>query len=106
MMLRTMLKSKIHRATVTEANVDYEGSISIDTELMDAADLLPHEKVDIWDTFLTRNINVHIRGHEEMFIANLWNRRNLAQVLRFLDEKGIPLSSRAKAFMAAKGSPR
>lgn len=48
-MLRTILKSKIHRATVTEANIDYEGSISIDRDLMDAADLLPHEKVDIWD---------------------------------------------------------
>ncbi len=48
-MLRTMLKSKIHRATVTEANLEYEGSVSIDTELMAAADLQPYEKVDIWD---------------------------------------------------------
>ena len=39
-MLRTILKSKIHRATVTEANLDYEGSITIDRDLMDAADLL------------------------------------------------------------------
>jgi aspartate 1-decarboxylase len=44
-----MLKSKIHRATVTEANVEYEGSISIDRDLMQAADLLPWERVDIWD---------------------------------------------------------
>jgi aspartate 1-decarboxylase len=48
-MLRTLLKSKLHRATVTEANLDYEGSITIDRELMDAADLLPHEKVEIYD---------------------------------------------------------
>ncbi len=48
-MFRTMLKSKIHRATVTEANLEYEGSVSIDTELMAAADLQPYEKVDIWD---------------------------------------------------------
>ena len=48
-MTRTMLKSKIHRATVTEANVEYEGSVSIDTDLMEAADLLPYERVDIWD---------------------------------------------------------
>ncbi|MDX1648981.1 MAG: aspartate 1-decarboxylase [Myxococcota bacterium] len=48
-MTRTMLKSKIHRATVTEANVEYEGSISIDTELMERADLLPYERVDVWD---------------------------------------------------------
>lgn len=48
-MMRTVLKSKIHRATVTEANVEYEGSISIDAELMRAADILPYESVDIWD---------------------------------------------------------
>jgi aspartate 1-decarboxylase len=46
---RTLLKSKIHRATVTEANVEYEGSISIDAELMAAADILPWERVDVWD---------------------------------------------------------
>ena len=48
-MIRTMLKSKIHRATVTEANVEYEGSVSIDRDLMEAADLLAYEKVDIWN---------------------------------------------------------
>jgi aspartate 1-decarboxylase len=48
-MQRTMLKSKIHRATVTEANVDYVGSITIDTDLMMAADILPYEKVHVVD---------------------------------------------------------
>ena len=48
-MMRTMLKSKIHRATVTEANVDYEGSITIDRRLMDATDLLPNEAVCVWN---------------------------------------------------------
>ena len=48
-MTRTMLKSKIHRATVTEANIEYEGSISIDPILLEAADLLPYEQVDVWD---------------------------------------------------------
>ena len=48
-MTRTMLKSKIHRATVTEANVDYEGSITIDSDLMKAADMLPYEQVDVLD---------------------------------------------------------
>ncbi len=47
--MRTMLKGKIHRATVTEANVDYEGSITIDTALMEAADLLPYEQVHVLD---------------------------------------------------------
>jgi aspartate 1-decarboxylase len=46
-MLRTMLKSKIHRATVTEANLYYEGSITIDAKLMKAADILEHEKVEV-----------------------------------------------------------
>lgn len=48
-MRRTMMKSKIHRATVTEANLDYVGSITIDRNLMDAADLLPNEKVQVVD---------------------------------------------------------
>ncbi len=48
-MLRKMLKSKIHRATVTEANVDYEGSITIDRYLMEEADILPYEQVHVLD---------------------------------------------------------
>jgi aspartate 1-decarboxylase len=46
---RTMLKSKIHRATVTEADVDYVGSITIDADLMHAADLRPNEAVHVLD---------------------------------------------------------
>lgn len=46
---RLMLKSKIHRATVTEADLDYEGSITIDRDLMDTADLIEYEKVAIFD---------------------------------------------------------
>jgi aspartate 1-decarboxylase len=44
-----MLKSKIHRATVTEANLEYEGSVTIDSDLLEAADLLPYEQVQIYD---------------------------------------------------------
>ena len=47
--MRTMLKSKIHRATVTEANIQYEGSITIDKGLMEAADILPYEQVHVLD---------------------------------------------------------
>lgn len=46
-MFRTMMKSKIHRATVTEANLNYVGSITIDEDLMEAADILENEKVQI-----------------------------------------------------------
>jgi aspartate 1-decarboxylase len=46
-MQRIMLKSKIHRATVTEANLNYEGSFTIDEDILDAAEILPYEKVSI-----------------------------------------------------------
>lgn len=48
-MIRRMLKGKIHRATVTEANIEYEGSVTIDGDLLEAADILPYEEVAIWD---------------------------------------------------------
>ncbi|NMC75369.1 MAG: aspartate 1-decarboxylase [Geobacteraceae bacterium] len=48
-MERKMLKSKIHRATLTGADLQYEGSVTIDRDLMDAADILPYEAVCIWD---------------------------------------------------------
>lgn len=48
-MRRTLFKSKIHRATVTHADLDYEGSITLDANLMSAADILPYEKVAIWN---------------------------------------------------------
>ena len=49
LMTRTMLKSKIHRATVTGADLNYEGSVTLDAELMSLADILPNERVDIWN---------------------------------------------------------
>ncbi len=48
-MRRTLMKSKIHRARVTEADLHYVGSITIDPELMEAADLLEHERVEIYN---------------------------------------------------------
>jgi aspartate 1-decarboxylase len=44
-----MLKSKIHRVRITESNIDYEGSITIDKQLMEAADILPYEQVHVLD---------------------------------------------------------
>ena len=46
-MLRSVCKSKIHRATVTDTHLSYEGSITIDSDLLAAADILPHEKVQV-----------------------------------------------------------
>jgi aspartate 1-decarboxylase len=48
-MFRRMLRSKIHRATLTRVDLHYEGSITVDATLMEAAGLLPHEAVWIWD---------------------------------------------------------
>lgn len=58
-MLRTILKSKIHRVKVTEANLQYEGSITIDKKLMQAADILPGEKVEV--------LNLHNGTRQETY---------------------------------------
>jgi aspartate 1-decarboxylase len=62
-MRRTVLKSKIHRATVTATQLDYEGSLTIDADLLDAADILPHEQIHVWDvTNGTRLITYALEG--------------------------------------------
>ncbi len=48
-MQRQMLKSKIHRATVTGCDVDYIGSVTVDADLLERADILPNELVHVWD---------------------------------------------------------
>jgi aspartate 1-decarboxylase len=51
-----MFKSKIHRATVTHADLEYEGSVTIDNNLLEAANILPHEHVHIWN--ITRGTRI------------------------------------------------
>jgi aspartate 1-decarboxylase len=48
-MLREMLRAKVHRATVTETNVNYEGSLTLDADLMKAAGMLPYERIDVYN---------------------------------------------------------
>lgn len=48
-MYRNMFRSKIHRATVTGADLEYEGSVTIDSDLLEGADILPHQEVEIWN---------------------------------------------------------
>lgn len=48
-MLRTMFKAKIHRVKVTHANLEYEGSVSVDSLLLRAADILPYEETHVWN---------------------------------------------------------
>jgi len=63
MLLRTFLRAKIHRATVTAADVDYEGSIAIDADLMDAVDLDHLELVTVWDVSNGERVTTYaIRG--------------------------------------------
>ena len=58
-MLRIMLKSKIHRVKVTEANLQYQGSITIDKKLLEAVDILPGEKVEV--------LNLHNGTRQETY---------------------------------------
>lgn len=59
---RIMLRSKIHRATVTDADLHYVGSITIDEELMEAADLLPYEKVMVVDIDNGNRLETYVIG--------------------------------------------
>src|SRR5262245_12099357 len=62
-MRRTMLKSKIHRATVTATELHYEGSLTIDAALLEAADILPNEQIHVWDvTNGTRLVTYALAG--------------------------------------------
>lgn len=70
-MLRTMLKSKIHRATVTAADLNYEGSITIDEDLMKAADIREFEQVDVYNcTNGARFTTYAIRGGKGEICVN------------------------------------
>ena len=61
----TMLKSKLHRAVVTEADVNYVGSITIDKELMDKADILEYEKVSVVDVENGQRFDTYVIAGEE-----------------------------------------
>ncbi len=62
-MRRQVFKSKLHRATVTQADVDYEGSITVDENLLEAADILEYEAVHVWNvTRGTRLVTYALRG--------------------------------------------
>ena len=64
-MILTMLKSKIHRATVTEANLNYVGSVTIDSHLMKLAGILEYEKVQIVDINNGNRIETYVISGEE-----------------------------------------
>jgi len=71
-MQRFMLKSKLHRVTITDANLDYEGSITIDESLMKAADILPYEKVNIYNVSNGERFSTYaIEGEKDSGIIGL-----------------------------------
>ena len=126
-MQRIMLKSKIHRATITGADLEYEGSITIDRDLMDAADILSYEKVAIWDVTNGSRLETYaIEGErgsgviclngaaarlvapkDVIIIASFVNLDNQAAMkhepkLVFVDEKNSMLPTRAEDAGQAK----
>ena len=64
-MQRTMLKSKLHRVTTTHSELHYEGSCAIDLDLLEAADIVEHEQIDIWNVNNGERFTTYaIRGEE------------------------------------------
>ena len=90
-MLRTLLKSKIHRATVTDANVDYEGSITIPTDLMRACDLWLWERVLVTSITSGHRLETYViegvEGSGEIVIngaaAHLINKGHMITIMAF-----------------------
>jgi len=86
-----MLKSKIHRATVTDADLNYEGSITIDRKLMEAADILPYEQVHVLDINNGNRLTTYaIEGGDGEICLNgaaarLVNKNDLVIILSYSD---------------------
>ena len=57
------------------------------------------EKIDIWNTIGTRNLQVYVKGKEFIFTANLYRHKNLSKILSFLKIRGVPLTDRAESFL-------
>ncbi len=92
-MRRTLLKSKVHRVTVTEACLHYEGSFTLDEDLMDAARLVPYERIEIYNIHNGERFATYVipgpRGHGDACIngaaARLGNQGDLIIVASYVD---------------------
>ena len=120
-MTRTMLAGKIHRATVTEVNVDYEGSITIDPSLLEASGILPYEMVQVLDITNGARVETYAiegeRGSGEVCVngaaARLIRVGDLVIILHFVqvrDEEASNVKPKivrvdAKNHIASKKSP-
>ncbi len=80
-MFRLMLRSKIHRATVTDANLEYEGSLTVDPELLEAAGILPYEQVSVSNLNNGERFETYVipgtRGRGEMVLNGPTARKGL-----------------------------
>ena len=126
-MQRIMLKSKIHRATVTGADLHYEGSVTIDRDLMDAADIVSYEKVAVWNVTNGSRLETYaiegergsgviclngaaarlVAPEDLVIIASFVNMENAAAIshepkLVFVDEKNRMLPARKEEAGQAK----
>jgi aspartate 1-decarboxylase len=111
-MTRTFMRSKIHRATVTDANVDYMGSITLDPKLIEAAGLLPMEQVDVLNVSNGARLTTYViegkRGSGEVCLngaaALLCGKGDLVLIVAYaqLHEAEIPAFSAVTVFVDAK----
>ena len=113
-MTRTMLKSKIHRATVTEANIEYEGSVTIDRDLMEAADLMQYEQVDIWNCTSGNRLSTYVidgeRGSGEICVngaaAHLMKPMDLVIIASWAQVEDGPEYEAKRVFVDSKNRIR
>jgi aspartate 1-decarboxylase len=112
--MRTMLKSKIHRATVTGADISYEGSITLDPLLMVAADILPYEQVQVLDTNNGSRLTTYAiegrRGSGDVIIngaaARLVSEGDIVIILTYVDLSEEGARSHKPALVYVDGANR
>jgi len=111
-MFRKLLKSKIHRATVTKSDLNYEGSIAVDAKLLEAADIQPFEAVHVWNVTNGSRLQTYAlpveHGRGEICLngaaARLAQAGDLVIIASFawLDEKEAAASKPKLVFVDAK----
>ncbi|MGA2571473.1 MAG: aspartate 1-decarboxylase [Terracidiphilus sp.] len=114
-MFRKLLKSKIHRATITRSDLNYEGSIAVDADLLEAADILPYEAVQVWNLANGSRLETYAiparRGSGEICLNGAAARHavpgDLVIVASFawLDEKVAALSKPKLIFVDSQNRP-
>ena len=99
-MFRKLLKSKIHRATVTKSDLNYEGSIAVDAKLLEAADIQPFEAVHVWNVTKGSRLQTCLNGAA----ARLAQAGDLVIIASFawLDEKEAAIAKPKLVFVDAK----